>query len=77
MLVPLLRTYDLVARLVAKDERKEADRRAKEIAEDPGNVSGAVRLALSSTQVAVYVAVFSAVVISASSDGGGGDGGGG
>ena len=71
LLVPLLRAYDLVGKLVTKDERKAAKRRAKEITDDPGKVGAAVRSVLSDTQVAVYAA------IGAGSAAGGGDGGGG
>jgi hypothetical protein len=77
LLVPLLRAYNLVAKLVAKDERKAANRRAKDIAEDPGKVGGAVSSVLSDALVAIYVSVGTALAISVSSDGGGGGGDGG
>ncbi|MDQ3675938.1 MAG: GPP34 family phosphoprotein [Actinomycetota bacterium] len=78
LLVPLLRAYDLVQKLVDKDDRKQAKRRATQIADDPGKVGAAVRSALTDTQIAVYVAVGSAVAVNATDGGaGGGDGGGG
>lgn len=72
LLVPLLRTYDLVGKIVAKDERKEANRRARDITEGPAKVGSAVRSVLNETQVAVYAAVNASV---AGADGGGGAGG--
>jgi hypothetical protein len=57
LLVPLLRAYRLVGKLVDKPDRKAVEARAKEIAEAPGNVGGAVRAVLEETQAAVMVAV--------------------
>jgi len=72
LLVPLLRAYDLVGKIVLKDERTAAKLRAKELAEDPVHVGGAVRSALMGMQVAVTAAVTTSVAAGAGSYGAGG-----
>lgn len=74
LLAPILVAYNLTARIVAKDDRKQAKQRAKAITEDPGKLGAAVRSALGTdSQWAAYAAIGAAV----SSDGGGGGGCGG
>jgi golgi phosphoprotein 3 len=57
LLAPLLRAMDLVGKVVAKDERKVAKRRAKEIADDPTHIGSAVQSTVNATQAAVMTAV--------------------
>jgi len=72
MLIPLLRAYNLVDKLVDRPQRKEASRLTKAVAEDPGKVTDAVGSALNDTQIAVSAAITAAVAASVAS--GGGDG---
>ncbi len=57
LLAPLLRALDLVNKVVAKDERKAANRRAKAIADDSAHIGSAVQATVDATMVAVMVAV--------------------
>jgi len=54
LLAALLRALDLVGTVVAKDERKAANRRAKEIADDPARIGSSVHPAIDATQVASW-----------------------
>jgi hypothetical protein len=65
LLVPLLRAYRLVGKLVDKTDRKATEARAKEIAESPGNVGGAVKAVLDEMQAAVMVAVMASTTTAA------------
>jgi hypothetical protein len=56
MLISLLRSYDLVPKLVAKEDRKAAKARAKEVA-DEGVAGKAVSDTLKATEAAVLAAV--------------------
>jgi hypothetical protein len=67
MLVSLLHAYDLVKRVVPRDERRAAGRRAKEIAEGDAigaAVRGAVRDVQSATMAAVMAATTAATISS-------------
>jgi hypothetical protein len=63
MLVALLRPYDLVKRMVPKDRRKDAKRRADEIAEG-GDAAKAVDDTLKGIQAAVMASTTAAIVAS-------------
>jgi Golgi phosphoprotein 3 len=65
LLVPLLSAYRLVGGIVGKADRKPAEARAKAIAEQPGDVGGAVRAVLNETQAAVMAAVTAATTSAA------------
>ena len=56
MLIGLLRPYDLPERLVAKDRRKDAKRRAEEVAEG-GTAAAAVKDTLQGIQAAIMASV--------------------
>ena len=75
LLLALLEPYDLARKLVPKDRRKEAGKRAKAIAER-GPATAAVASSVRDTQTAVMAGVMAGVAASSVS-GGGGDGGGG
>ncbi len=64
LLAPLLRACNLLRTVVAKDERKGADRRAKEIADDPARVGKAVQSTFDATSAAVTAALAASVVTS-------------
>ncbi len=70
-LISLLRPFDLVAKNVPREHRKEAKRRAKEIAQT-GPVGSAVSREVADVQIAIMAGTAAAVFV----DGGGGDGGG-
>jgi len=72
-LIGLLRPFDLVAKNVLREHRKEAKRRAKEIAET-GPVGSAVSSEVADVQVAIMAGTAAAVFVDGG--GGGGDGGG-
>jgi hypothetical protein len=75
MLVALLRAYDLVRRVVPVEERRTANRRAKEIAKGDA-IAAAVGRAVSDVQAATMAAIVAATASGAvaGSDGGGGGG---
>lgn len=75
LLVALLAPFDLVKRLVPKERRREAKRRAEAIG-DAGVTGRAVNDSVREAQ-ALALAGVTAAVVAASSDAGGGDGGGG
>jgi hypothetical protein len=68
MLVALLIPYDLVKGLVPKDKRKEATRRAKDVAEG-GAAAKAVDDTLKSIQAAVIASTTAAIAASAAASG--------
>jgi hypothetical protein len=72
MLVSLLQAYDLVKRVVPKDDRRAANRRAKEIAKGEA-VGAAVASTVSEIQAATMVAIVAATTATtaAGADGGG------
>jgi golgi phosphoprotein 3 len=72
MLISLLKAYDLVKRVVPREHRRGANRRAKEIAKGDA-IGGAVGRAVSDIEVATMAAVLAATSVSSA---GGGDGGG-
>jgi Golgi phosphoprotein 3 GPP34 len=72
LLVPLLRAHALIPKLVPKDQRAAAEKRAKQIAEDAPALGGAVRSVLSDDMIAIYVGT--GVTVAGGFDGGG-DGG--
>ena len=76
LLVSLLVALDLVKRLVPKNRRKEAGRRAEVVAER-GIVGSAVERSVRELQTAIMVGVVAGAAASAGADGGGGNGGGG
>jgi hypothetical protein len=57
LLAPLLRALDLLKSVVAKDERKAAGKRAKELADDPAHVGSAVQATVDATRAVVMAAV--------------------
>jgi Golgi phosphoprotein 3 (GPP34) len=73
MLISLLKAYDLVKRVVPRDDRRAASRRAKEIAEGEA-IGAAVGKAVRDVHTATMTAVLAAT---AATSAGGGDGGGG
>jgi Golgi phosphoprotein 3 len=76
MLASLLHAYDLVKRVVPKDDRREAGRRAKQIAEGDA-IGAAVGSTVSEVQAATMIAVVAATTAATSSAiASGGDGGG-
>lgn len=75
MLVSLLHAYDLVKRVVPKDDRRAARRRAKEIAQGDA-IGAAVGSAVNDVQAATMTAVIAATAATTASTDGGGDGGG-
>jgi Golgi phosphoprotein 3 (GPP34) len=64
-LIALLRSYDVIAKLVAKEDRKAAKARAKEVA-DQGIAGKAVDDTLKATQAAVIAATATAATVAAS-----------
>lgn len=72
-LIGLLRPFDLVAKNVPREHRREAKRRAKEIAET-GPVNSAVSREVADVQIAIMAGTAAAVFVDGG--GGGGDGGG-
>jgi len=75
MLVGLLHAYDLVKRVVPREDRREARRRAKELAKGDA-IAGAVGSAISDVQAATMAAVIAATTAATVSSGDGGGGGG-
>jgi len=73
-LIALMRPFDLIAKNVPREHRKEAKRRAKEIAET-GPISGAVSREIADVQTAILAGTAAAIFVSADGGGGGGDGG--
>jgi hypothetical protein len=72
-LIALMRPFDLIAKNVPREHRKEAKRRAKDIAE-AGPISSAVSREIADVQTAILAGTAAAVFVSG--DGGGaGDGG--
>ena len=76
MLVGLLHAYDLVKRVVPREDRRDAKRRAKELAKGDA-IAGAVGSAVSDVQAATMAAVIAATSAATVSSGDGGGGGGG
>lgn len=74
-LIGLLRPFDLIVKNVPREHRKQAKRRAKEIAEN-GPVNKAVHDTVTEVQTAIMVTVAASAAASGG-NGGGGDGGGG
>lgn len=72
-LIGLLRPFDLVAKNVPREHRKEAKRRAKEIAQT-GPVGSAVSREVADVQIAIMAGTAAAVFVDGG--GGGGEGGG-
>lgn len=72
-LISLLSATDLVKKVVPRDRRKDAKKRAKEVAES-GIVGDAVSKTMRDIEAGVMIAVMASA---AASSGGGGDGGGG
>ncbi len=68
MLIALLRAYDLVPKLVAKEDRKAAKARAKEVA-DEGIAGKAVADTLKATETAVMAAVTASTAATVASSG--------
>lgn len=69
LLIALLRPYDLVKRLVPRDRRREANRRAKELA-DQGIAGKAVEKAVQEVQAAILAAVTASTAVAAASSSG-------
>lgn len=69
LLLALLRPYDLVKHLVPRDRRREANRRAKELA-DQGIAGKAVEKAVQEVQAAILVAVTASTAAAAASSSG-------